>query len=211
MKMRNKTIVDEESLLRHIREACNRKPCDLHAPALRSARRAPATTTTPPKRGPPSAAPRPFPIADPYDHPLTLGAVLAAHDTLVSHASCGPAISGYGSDGDDFDGASCPCQLCIRGSCPCSGTDRRARQRPPHGPGLAGLHLRRVLGRELRMRVCPRHPRPRAHASGRDRNHRFTCHAPSCLPSAVTPPGVRRFAHAHACSPRTRDTTELVI
>ena len=92
------------------------------------------------------------PIADPYGHPLTLGAVLSAHDTLVSHASCGPAISGYGSDGEDFDGASCPCQW---------RADRGTRQRPPHGPGVARLRLRLVLGRELRVWICPRHSHPR--------------------------------------------------
>ena len=31
--------------------------------------------------------------------------ICAGANSHVSHASCGPAISGYGSDGDDFDGA----------------------------------------------------------------------------------------------------------
>ena len=111
------------------------------------------------------------PIADPYGHPLTLGAVLSAHDTLVSHASCGPAISGYGSDGEDFDGASCPCQW--------------------HGALIEELANARLMVRAWPGFVCgscwaascecgyvldtP------THASGRDRNHRFTCHAPACL------------------------------
>ena len=96
---------------------------------------------------------------------------MSAHDTLVSHASCGPAISGYGSDGEDFDGASCPCQW--------------------HGALIEELANARLMVRAWPGFVCgscwaascecgyvldtP------THASGRDRNHRFTCHAPACL------------------------------
>ena len=110
-------------------------------------------------------------IADPYYHPLTFGSVLAAHDTLVSHASCGPAISGYGSDGEDFDGASCPCQW--------------------HGALIEELANARLMVQSWPGFICAECWAASCacgyvldtptHASGRDRNHRFTCHDSACL------------------------------
>ena len=111
------------------------------------------------------------PIADPYDHPLTLGAVLAAHDTLVTHASCGPAISGYGSDGEDFDGASCPCQWHDALIEELANSRLMVQSWPGFICGAcwaASCECRYVLDTPT-------------HASGRDRNHRFTCHASACL------------------------------
>ena len=43
-------------------------------------------------------------VSDPEGHPLTWGRVLAAHNWLVRHASCG--VNGYESDDD---AAGCPC------------------------------------------------------------------------------------------------------
>ena len=111
------------------------------------------------------------PIADPYGHPLTFGSVLAAHDTLVAHASCGPTISGYGSDGDDFDGASCPCQW--HGALIEEIAD--ARRMVQSWPGyICGV----CWAASCECGYVFESP---AHASGRDRNHRFVCHTPACL------------------------------
>jgi hypothetical protein len=140
-------------------------------------------------------------LSNPYDHPLTLGAVLAAHDTLVTHASCGPAISGYGSDGEDFDGASCPCQW--------------------HGALIDELANARLMVQSWPGFICGECWAASCecgyvldtptHASGRDRNHRFTCHASASASSGATPTWRRRTARAHACSPAPAIQPELVM
>ena len=53
-------------------------------------------------------------LSDCCGHPLTWGAIKAAHATLTAHASCnttGGAPAGYNSDDDDDDEPRpCPCQ-----------------------------------------------------------------------------------------------------
>jgi hypothetical protein len=60
-------------------------------------------------------------------------------------------------------------------------------QQSMHGPGLAWVHLRRVLGGQLRVWLELYTFDTPADASGHDRDHRLTCHSPSCLLGRAPP------------------------
>lgn len=99
------------------------------------------------------ASPGRPPATDPYGHPLTWGAVLASHATLVQHASHSDeyemAVAAYDSD-DSGEYFVCPCQyhdaLIERGARRCA----RSRR------GLARASLRHVFCLGVpRVRLCP--------------------------------------------------------